>query len=509
MKNIFRVFCLSFVLFHDGNVLFAEVTDEMFDLLNERVKRIEEKIAPLDEYFMRVDNIESDIEALSSRLESIPMEETPQQVQKDKEELPQYKVDRRIQRLEELVDELKDRADMMDITEEIRRVQEYACPNGHIFPTMAEDERCPICGLKQKARQHYKLFKFARRESISERIEAVLKEEFEKRVLLGVSSTGIFQQLISSDKGKKGFAEGSFDLLFLTRPLLYTTFFIDLEAIGGNGPDELIGSFSGLNDDATGRLGGTLQDEDEVDRVSVREVWLQSFLLQERLRLVGGKIDLTNYFDSNTVANDETTKFITSAFVNNPTMEVPKNGPGFAAFFDTRRGLTFGLGLQSADNSGFSVTDNIYAIAEVGYRAHFFLGMEGNYRLWGRINGERNDNKGFGISIDQNLSTRLTAFARYGANESKEGEAEIASAWSAGLRYRSPFFTRVNDEIAFAFGMLDIVGGDRESATELYYKFWVNKHFAVTPNFQAIFDPRGVGKEDTVMSVGIRTQIEF
>lgn len=509
MKNIFRVFCLSFVLFYDGSVLFAEVADKMFDALNERVKRLEEKIAPLDEYFVRVDNIESDMATLSSRLESISTEEIPQQVQKDKEESPQYKVDKRIKRLEELVDEVKDRADMMDTTEEIRRVQEYVCPNGHVFPTMAEDKRCPICGLKQKARQHYKLFKFARRESISERIEASLKEELEKRVSVGVSSTGIFQQLISSDKGKKGFAEGSFDLLFFTRPLLYTTFFIDLEAIGGNGPDELIGSFSGLNDDATGRLGGTLQDEDRVDRVSVREVWLQSFLLQERLRLVGGKIDLTNYFDSNTVANDETTKFITSAFVNNPTMEVPENGPGFAAFFDTKRGLTFGLGMQSADNSGFGITDNVYAITEIGYRAHYFFGMEGNYRLWGRINGERGDNKGFGISIDQNLSTRLATFARYGASESEKGEAEIASAWSAGLRFRSPFFERVNDEIAFAFGMLDIVGGDHESAMELYYKFWVNKRIAVTPNFQAIFDPRGVGKEDTVMSIGVRTQIEF
>lgn len=504
LKNIFRVFCLSFVLFHNGNVLFAEVTDEMFDVLNERVKRIEEKIAPLDEYYVRVDNIESDIASLSSRLEAISIEEAPQQVQKDKEELPQYKVDRRIQRLEELVDELKDRADMMDITEEIRRIQEYVCPNGHIFPAMAEDKRCPICGLEQKARQHYKLFKFARRESVSERIEAALKEEIEKRVLVGVSGTGIYQQLISSGRGEKGFAEGSFDLLFFARPLLNTTFFIDLEAIGGNGPDELIDSFSILNRDA-----GTLQDVDRVDRVSVREVWLQSFLLQDRLRLVGGKIDLTNYFDSNIVANDETTKFITGAFVNNPTLEVPENGPGFAAFFDTKRGLTFGLGLQSADNSGFGITDNIYAIAEAGYRAHFLFGMEGNYRIWGRINGERDDNKGLGISIDQNLSTRLTTFARYGVNESEEGEADIASAWSAGLRFRSPFFERVNDEIAFAFGMLDAVGGDRESATEFYYKFWVNKHFAVTPNLQAIFDPRGVGKEDTVMSIGIRTQIEF
>jgi carbohydrate-selective porin OprB len=264
-----------------------------------------------------------------------------------------------------------------------------------------------------------------------------------------------------------------------------------------------VGSFSGLNDDA-----GSLQADDGVDRVSMREAWLQTFLLQERLRLVSGKIDLTNYFDSNTVANDETTQFITSAFVNNPTMEQPDNGPGFVAFFDTRRAFTFGFGLQSIDNSGTNITDDIYAIAEIGYRSHFFFNQEGNYRLWGKTKGGMEDNNGFGVSIDQNLSTRLTAFGRYGANES-DG-ASVESAWSAGLRLRSPFFTRVNDEVAFAFGMLDLVGGNnKESALEVYYKFQVNDRFAVTPNFQAIFDPGGMGSNDTAGVIGIRTQVEF
>jgi carbohydrate-selective porin OprB len=279
---------------------------------------------------------------------------------------------------------------------------------------------------------------------------------------------------------------------------------MDLESIGGNGPDEIVGSFSGLNDDS-----GSLQDDDGVDRVSVREVWLQSFLLDERLRLVVGKIDLTNYFDSNTVANDETTQFITSAFVNNPTLEVPVNGPGLLAFFDTRKGLTIGLGLQSLDNSGTNITDDIYGIAEIGYRSHFFFEQEGIYRLWGRTKGGMENNNGFGVSIDQNLSTRLTAFARYGANESEVDDATIASAWSAGLRLRSPFFSRVNDEVAFAFGMLDVVDGDEESAAELYYKFQVNDQFAITPSFQVVFDPAGRGSNDTASVIGIRTQLEF
>ncbi|MDR4507844.1 MAG: carbohydrate porin [Candidatus Brocadiaceae bacterium] len=413
-------------------------------------------------------------------------------------------LENKIYRLEESVKDLQSRASIMDMTEEIRKVQEYVCKNGHVYSIQSEDGRCPACGLKQKSRDRFKKFKFARRESISERIGAAVDEAFEKQVIIGASGTGVIQQLLSSDKEEKGFASGSFDLLFIAKPLLYTTFFIDLEAIGGDGPDELFDSFSGLNDDS-----GSFQDDDGLDRISVREVWLQSLLLDQRLKLVGGKIDLTNYFDSNAIANDETSQFITSAFVNNPTMEVPENGPGLVAFFDTERGWNFGLGLQSADNSGSDITDDMYAIGEIGYRSHKFFGLVGNYRLWGRINGGRDDNAGFGASMDQNLSTRLTAFARYGANEADSGDAEVASAWSLGARYRSPFFSRVNDEIALAFGMLDSVGGDEESATELYYKFQLNDHFAITPNVQALFDPRGIGSEDTVMLAGIRTQIEF
>lgn len=511
--------CCVFTVFFACEMSNAQITEEMYKNLENRLKMVEKTISGIDEYYIKVDNMESDFANFDSKKRN---EIAPNSNLQQKTASYDNNMDKRVKELEFTVNELKDRATLMDITEEIRRVQEYVCPKGHVYSTMSPDKKCPIDGLKQKSRNRYKLHKFARRESISERIGSAIEEEFARRVVVGVSGTGIIQQILSSDTKNRGFAEGSFDLLFITSPLLYTTFFVDIEAIGGNGPDEIIGSFSGLNDDS-----GSLQSDDGVDRLSVREVWLHSFLLDERLKLVAGKIDLTNYFDSNTVANDETTQFITSAFVNNATMEVPENAPGIVAFFDTRRGFSFGLGLQSSDNSGFNITDDIYAITEIGYRSHWFFNQEGNYRIWGRINGGRDDNKGFGISIDQNISTRVTFFVRYGANEADgpssrpiedegidaddilEGGADIASAWSVGLRFRSPFFSRVNDEVAVAFGSLDIVGGGDESATEIYYKYHINDHFAITPNFQAIFDPAGVGASDTVAVAGIRTQIEF
>ncbi|MBM2835691.1 MAG: hypothetical protein HW406_2852, partial [Candidatus Brocadiaceae bacterium] len=479
--------------------LSADLSQEHFEQVNERLNRLENKVEDIDECYVRVKDVQKDVEMIKrSMRESAAVKEREPVVS----ERLENRLENRLEKLEEAAQDLIGRAALMDTAEEIRRVTEYVCPNGHGFETMSEDGKCRICGLNLNERTHFKKFKFARRESISDKISTALEEEFKKRILVGASGTGVFQQILNDGEGRHSSAQGSLDLLFIGKPLTYMTFFVDLEAIGGNGPDESIGSLSGLNDDS-----GSLQDNDGVDRVSVREAWLQTELLKQHVRLVIGKIDLTNYFDSNDVANDETTQFITSAFVNNRTLEVPENGPGIVSFYDTRKGLFFGLGLQSADNSGSDIVDGLYGIGEVGMRSRYLFGLEGTYRLWAKINGGRNENKGLGMSIDQHLSAKLVAFARYGMNETDS--ADVKSAWSTGLELRHPFLSRVNDSTAFAFGHTESVDGNDEQVTEVYYKFAFNDHFAITPLFQAVFDPVGSEGSDVVTLAGVRTQIEF
>ena len=494
---LFRIFCMCLLIsIAYGRIsLSADLSQEHFEQVNERLNRLENKVEDLDECYVRVKDIQKDVEMIrKSMSQGAATKEQKTEVRE--------RIEARVEKLEDSVQDLTGRAALMDMAEEIRRVTEYVCPNGHGFETMSEDGKCRICGLNLKERTHFKKFKFARRESISDKISTALDEEFKKRILVGASGTGIFQQILNDSEGRHSSAEGSLDLLFIGKPLTYMTFFVDLEATGGNGPDESIGSLSGLNDDS-----GSLQDNDGVDRVSVREAWLQTELLKQHVRLVIGKIDLTNYFDSNGVANDETTQFLTSAFVNNRTLEVPENGPGIVSFYDTRKGLFFGLGLQSADNSGSDIADGLYGIGEVGMRSRYLFSLEGTYRLWAKINGGRNENKGLGMSIDQHLSAKLVVFARYGMNET-DG-ADVKSAWSTGLELRHPFLSRVNDSTAFAFGHTESVDGNDEQVTEVYYKFAFNDHFAITPLFQAVFDPVGLEGSDVVTLAGVRTQIEF
>ncbi len=384
--------------------------------------------------------------------------------------------------------------------EENKVVTEYICPNGHCYQENCEDGKCGICRSELKEVTHIK--KLARRESISEKIAKSLEEVTKERFNFGVSSTGIIQQILNSSEGGNFSAEGSLDLLFLYRPFDYSTLFLDLEGIGGNGPDEFVGSLSGLNDDA-----GSFQGDNGFERMSVREAWLELKPFKKNINIIAGKIDLTNYFDGNTIANDETTQFITSAFVNNRTLEVPKNAPGMVSIYETRRGLCFRLGMQSTEDIEAGLIDVLYGIGEVGIKLNCLFGLEGNYRLWTKINGGQNDNKGMGISLDQQLSKRLFSFARYGINETDS--ASIKNAESGGLELHHPFTSRAKDSTALAFGHATAIDGSEEQVVEIYYRIVINDHFAITPSFQTVFDPIGLEGNEVVTLIGVRTQIEF
>ncbi|MCF6147249.1 MAG: carbohydrate porin [Candidatus Kuenenia sp.] len=408
-----------------------------------------------------------------------------------------------------LSEELKQNQLLRDLTssqftanteDDVQQSTECICQNGHLQEQTVEHDKCDICGIKLKEIIHEK--KLSRRENISERIEYVTEEVREKRFVFGFSGTGILQQILHGYGGHGFTAEGSADLLFIYRPFGNITLFLDLEGIGGNGPDEYIDSFSGLNDDA-----GDFQEENGGERLSVREAWCELSFFKNRLTLVMGKIDLTNYFDSNAVANDETTQFITSVFVNNATLEVPVNGPGIASTYEFGSGLYFGLGLQSSDDIESGRTHGMYGIGEIGINSYKLFDLEGNVRLWAKMNEGQAYNKGIGLSLDQQISESVFTFARYGINE-KDG-AEVKSAWSAGLEIHHPIPSRKDDAMSFAFGRTKTVDGNEELAVEMYYKFTINKYFAITPSLQTLFDPVGLNDRDVVTLAGLRTQLEF
>lgn len=255
-------FCLFFLvaIAYEATSLSADLSHDYLEQVNERMNRLEKKMENIESYLMEMQKAQQNkaIAHKQATLESGLKEEKME---------VQQRLKTRVDELEEAVQGLTNKVSIMDTVEEIRKVTEYVCPKGHCFETKTEDGKCSICGLQLKETTNFKKFKFARRKSISERIATALEEEFKKRILLGASGTGIFQQILNDGKSRSSSAEGSLDLLFIGRPLANMMFFVDLEAIGGNGPDETISSLSNLNADA-----GSLQDSDGVDRRGIKSL---------------------------------------------------------------------------------------------------------------------------------------------------------------------------------------------------------------------------------------------
>ena len=98
------------------------------------------------------------------------------------------------------------------------------------------------------------------------------------KVSISGGATGIIQGTFgvpSREGGDDTFAGGSFDLIFEYNPMKDWKVVLDLEAIGGNGPEQNFTTLHGLNGD----LGTTN------DNVTILEAYLEGVLFNKRLTL--------------------------------------------------------------------------------------------------------------------------------------------------------------------------------------------------------------------------------
>src|SRR5688572_14424203 len=193
------------------------------------------------------------------------------------------------------------------------------------------------------------------------------------------------------------YALASADLFFTAGIAQNTIFFADIVGLSGAPPDAEIPSLTLLNG-YTARL--IRQNE-----LNLREAWLRTELFGQRLALTAGRLDLTNYFDANALANDESTQFLADALVNNQMLGLSSNGTGVAAEFDPKNGFRLKFGFQQSNTDATNLSDSMYTLTEAGYTFTPFALPEGAYRLWFRTdNSTGSIRTGMGISIDQKLT---------------------------------------------------------------------------------------------------------
>ncbi len=439
-------------------------------------------------------------------------------------------------RLQELEDQLKDLESKTVLSEPemiIKEKEIWVCENGHEYDSRLEGV-CPSDGLALRKDFTYQREKVFRRQTIGEQIQNALDERDSRGIDIGVSATSTLQETFKTSGAEKGvqdlFGVGSTDLYFIGKPALYTLFFLDIEAIGGASPDRKIENISLLTSDVARR---------EVDkRVNVREAWLRTELLGQKLTVSAGMLDLTNYFDLNTVANDETTQFITDGLVNNLFLGVPSNGAGVVAAFDPKIGLVFRAGAQRGASVENGLAQKVFSMLEVEYLSHLPGLQTGHYRAWVRFDeNAKKENVAWGISADQKITASVAVFARFGSRSGSDTNRQSANInrfyssgnsyysdgsrsgsneynrddyfYSGGIEMRTPHTFGIRDSYAIAFLSTDMASGVKESLVEAYYNLFLTENLKTSFHLQYLANSNVGGKDKSYLIPGLRVQLDF
>ena len=318
----------------------------------------------------------------------------------------------------------------------------------------------------------------------------------------------------------------SVDLEFENKFEDYGTAFLHLETGDGAGAEDELEVFSNVNRDA----------DDSDNSVSVTEAWYEHYFKLLPLTLTVGKIDATAYIDGNEYANDECSQFLGRIFRNSPVIEFPDdNTAGIRALVEPVEFLEIELAAMDANDDWEDIFDNIFLVGQLNLKPGVF-NRPGNYRIYGWINDKdhrewnndletEEENYGFGVSIDQEITDIVGAFARYGWQDpevyAEDSDFSLEQSWSAGIQFTGSPWLRDEDIFAVAFGQVipsddyqqaNGLKAKTESHLEAYYNFKFNEHLSISPDLQLIWRPYGgdaAGDDGTIVIGGLRGQLDF
>lgn len=344
-----------------------------------------------------------------------------------------------------------------------------------------------------------------RRQTINEKIEEALDDAQNNSVRLGVDAALVLQTAQQSS-GSKQKADGnayqlaSTDLYFTAGIAKYTVFFADIVALSGTQPDADINGITSVN----GYSARLVNQND----LNLREAWLMTELFSQELTVTLGHLDLTNYFDSNAAANDETSQFLSDALVNNPALGLSENGAGMSFVYDPKSSFIFRAGYQQSNSKATNLSDSLYQLYEVDYRANPFNTGEGNYRVWYRRDNTGNGLNGFGASLDQKFSAGITFFARYGEAETNAGGTRD-QYYSTGLQFSAGLGFNPEDTWGLGYANADQASGAKEEIFESYYNLRIAEKLQLSFHLTYLTEQAAGAEEVGYFVPGTRLQASF
>lgn len=259
---------------------------------------------------------------------------------------------------------------------------------------------------------------------------------------------------------------------------------------------------------------------------------------KQHMEITIGKMDPFLFFDQNSIADDESARFMNGAFVHNPLLDIGGDvavddygfTPGLRLAYHNEQGApeswrvsvgVFGAGDGAAFNDSF---DSPFVIVQAETTRKLFGGLDGNYRLYGWSNGQAstfNDglvaerHSGWGFSADQRFGDYTTVFGRYGA--STAGKVKFDRALTLGAEFGGSYWGRGGDAVGVALGWLQpsdeyetVTGFDQaEEVVELFYRWRLNEQVALTPDVQWVRNAAGDGDARDMTVVGVRAAVNF
>jgi hypothetical protein len=248
--------------------------------------------------------------------------------------------------------------------------------------------------------------------------------------------------------------------------------------------------------------------------------FLQNFA-SRHVQLAAGRIDLSDWFDTNAAANCEIVQFLSASLVNDPLIPFPQPGTGVAARLVPIR--SFYVQAAAADaaadalrpdfDTAFRSLDDIFSIFEFSLMPSSGK-RGGTYRFMFWHNpasgwsgpGKARDNHGFAGSFDQPATGRLTLFFRYGWADAPVDT--LTDFVSAGVSLAGPWPGREHDTLRAGMAWGGGTARD-ETLVEVDYSLHVTDRLALTPLVQIIANPAQNPRDDTFAVAGLRAVYVF
>ncbi len=257
------------------------------------------------------------------------------------------------------------------------------------------------------------------------------------------------------------------------------------------------------------------------------EVAVMHYFNGGRSSVIGGMVNLTNYFDCVSIANDSFSSFANGAFINTTIVPLPDANLGLVLQHELNES-NYVMGAISRTDShyrsnpfDFGDGNSYVIVAEWG---HIFADGDATFRFTPFYHsqdyeGAKNKSTwGAAASVEYTLCDACTVYTRMGfAHSQEEGDA---AELSLGTHVKL-IPSREDDFLGISYGIFKGLGASayideetgrpghrREQIVEVVYSLQVNDYLRIMPHYQFIQNPayRSAGNESIW---GVQTVFSF